>query len=144
MNAAVFESFALRDPPVDHVFVYGTLRRGDDNDITRLRPPPHFVGIAAVPGRLHHFGAYPGVVLGGRDVVHGEVYAITPALEARLDEIECVYPQQSDEYFKRAIEVDVQLAEGGRRAIMCICYEINPDRLGSAPLIASGDWVTGR
>lgn len=26
-----------------HVFVYGTLRQGDDNDINRLTPPPVFV-----------------------------------------------------------------------------------------------------
>ncbi len=43
------------DPPMSresHVFVYGTLRRGEVNDITRLRPAPRFVGDAHVAGLL--------------------------------------------------------------------------------------------
>ena len=31
-----FVSFARRSPPVTHVLVYGTLRRGGSNDITLL------------------------------------------------------------------------------------------------------------
>lgn len=92
MNTPLFESFAAHTPPVTHVFVYGTLRRGDDNDITRLLPAPRLVGHAHVAGTLHHLGAYPGIVLGGPGRVLGEVYAITPALEATLDEIECLPP----------------------------------------------------
>jgi len=121
------------------VFVYGTLRRGDDNDITRLEPAPHFIGPAAVHGTLYHLGAYPGMVLGGETVVQGEVYAITPALERQLDEIEAVYPQQTDEYFKRRIPVAVQDA-----LLVCIVYEINPAYIVGARTILSGDWVRDR
>ncbi|MGE3346326.1 MAG: gamma-glutamylcyclotransferase [Ramlibacter sp.] len=129
------------DPAISarHVFVYGTLRRGDDNDITRLRPEPRWVGPARIKGVMYHFGRYPGVALGGADDVVGEVYEISPALEAVLDEIEEVYPQQTNEYAKRVIGVDVQ----GRR-VECIVYEINPDRLGGRARIASGDWVKDR
>ena len=35
-----------------HVFVYGTLRRGQANDITRLRPVPRWVGEGRVRGTL--------------------------------------------------------------------------------------------
>ena len=73
MNTALFQSFAARTPPVTRVFVYGTLRRGDDNDITRLLPAPRLVGHAHVAGTLHHLGAYPGIVLGGPGRVLGEV-----------------------------------------------------------------------
>lgn len=122
-----------------HVFVYGTLRRGDDNDMTRLEPAPRYLGLCTIRGTMYHLGAYPGVVLGGEALVVGEVYAIEPALERRLDEIEELYPQQKDEYFKREIAVDVQ----GQR-LMCIVYEINPRYIAGAPVIASGDWVRGR
>ena len=122
-----------------HVFAYGTLRRGDDNDITRLEPAPRFIGPAVVRGTLHHLGAYPGMVLGGEAVVQGEVYAITPALERQLDEIEALYPQQTDEYFKRSIRVAVQDA-----LLMCIVYEINPAYVVGARTILSGDWVRDR
>ncbi|MGH6627655.1 MAG: gamma-glutamylcyclotransferase family protein [Burkholderiaceae bacterium] len=122
-----------------HVFVYGTLRRGDDNDMTRLAPAPRYVGSCTVPGTMYHLGAYPGVVLGGEARVVGEVYAVEPALERQLDEIEELYPQQKDEYFKREIAVDVQ----GQR-LMCVVYEINPRYIAGARVIASGDWVKDR
>jgi gamma-glutamylcyclotransferase (GGCT)/AIG2-like uncharacterized protein YtfP len=125
-----------------YVFVYGTLRKGDDNDITRLTPAPQFVGHASVEGVMHHLGAYPGVRLvpgqTGRTVV-GEVYAIAPALELKLDEIEMLYPEQKDEYFKREIAVQVD-----GRTLTCVLYEINPSSTVGSPVIESGDWVRGR
>jgi gamma-glutamylcyclotransferase (GGCT)/AIG2-like uncharacterized protein YtfP len=126
------------------VFVYGTLRQGQANDITRLHPAPLWLGTATVQGSLYHLGAYPGVVLGGVGLVQGEVYAVSPALEATLDEIEMIYPQQRDEYFKRHLPVAVRLAAGGQATLDCVCYEYNPIYLQNAPLIACGDWVTGQ
>lgn len=122
-----------------HVFVYGTLRQGDDNDITRLHPAPRFVGPASVMGTLYHLGRYPGLVLQGSTPVRGEVYAITAALERRLDEIEEIYPQQTDEYFKRIIAVTVNGA-----CIDCIVYEINPAYIAGKPVLTRGDWVQER
>lgn len=122
-----------------HVFVYGTLRRGDDNDINRLTPAPVYLGVSNTPGTMYHFGRYPGVVLGGEGVVQGEVYAITPELERVLDEIEELYPQQTNEYFKRDIVVEVD-----GKPIACIVYEINPEYVRGKPLLRSGDWVRDR
>lgn len=122
-----------------HVFVYGTLRRGDDNDITRLRPAPRWVGTASIAGVMYHLGRYPGVVLGGPGHVVGEVYAIDSALEARLDEIEEVYPQQRDEYAKRTVVVRVNAVP-----VECLVYEINPRYVLGCPRISSGDWVKSR
>ena len=135
-------------PVQRHVFVYGTLRRGDDNDITRLHPPPRYVGPGGVQGTMYHLGAYPGVVLaqpggvlsaGGPRTVVGEVYAIEPELERALDEIEELYPQQKDEYVKRQIPVFV-----GHECFQCIVYEINPVYIMGKPTIPGGDWVKGR
>jgi gamma-glutamylcyclotransferase (GGCT)/AIG2-like uncharacterized protein YtfP len=122
-----------------YAFVYGTLRRGDDNDMNRLQPAPQFVGNASIAGVMYHFQAYPGVILGGDRQVVGEVYAITPALERQLDEIEELYPQQKDEYAKREIPV---LVNGV--TLTCIVYEINPQYVVGKPVIASGDWVKDR
>lgn len=126
-------------PSSRYVFVYGTLRKGDDNDITRLAPPPQFVGHASIEGVMHHLGAYPGVRLAPGRVVVGEVYAIEPALELKLDEIEMLYPEQKDEYFKREIAVQVD-----GRTLSCVLYEINPSYIVGRPVIESGDWVKGR
>jgi gamma-glutamylcyclotransferase (GGCT)/AIG2-like uncharacterized protein YtfP len=136
------EDLALPDPgstSTAHVFVYGTLRRGDDNDITQLEPAPRYVGAAVVQGTMHHLEAYPGVVLGGAGEVRGEVYAIEASLERKLDEIEAVYPQQTDEYFKRRISVEV-----GGELLTCIVYEINPQYIQGTRTILSGDWVRDR
>ena len=126
---------------VDRLFVYGTLRRGQANDILALQPAPTWVGRASVHGTLYDLGRYPGVVLGGTALVRGEVYEIAPALEEKLDEIEMIYPQQRDEYFKRELSVAVALDNGLVRWLNCLCYVYNPAYLGSAPVIASGDWV---
>lgn len=119
-----------------HVFVYGTLRRGGSNDITRLRPAPRWVGAAQVAGALFHLGAYPGMTLGGPSLVQGEVYEMAPELEAVLDEIEGLGATPGDEYVKREIVVDV-----AGQAVPCLVYEINPRYAAGAPRIAGGDWM---
>jgi gamma-glutamylcyclotransferase (GGCT)/AIG2-like uncharacterized protein YtfP len=119
-----------------HVFVYGTLRKGERNDINRLSPAPDFVGIGAVKGVLHLMSWYPGLLLGGHSDVVGEVYAITPELERLLDEIEEISPDPESEYFKRDLAVTV-----GSRSIECLVYEINPGRVAGRALIGSGDWL---
>ena len=124
--------------PVRHVFVYGTLRRGGSNDITRLRPAPRLVGSACVPGVLYQIAHYPGLCLGGADAVPvtGEVYAIEPALEAVLDAIEGIEPGPHSEYFKRDVTITVQ-----GHPLRCLVYEINPDRVRGRRRIPEGDWM---
>jgi gamma-glutamylcyclotransferase (GGCT)/AIG2-like uncharacterized protein YtfP len=121
------------------VFVYGTLRRGDDNDITLLAPAPQFIGDASIAGTMYHLGAYPGVRLGGSGRIVGEVYSVTKQLKKKLDAIESEYPAQRDEYAKRTIQVQVL---GAMRD--CFVYEINPAYIEGKPVIASGDWVKDR
>ncbi len=123
-----------------HVFVYGTLRRGEANDINRLRPAPRLLGTARIRGTLYDLGPYPGLLLGGETWVQGEVYAITAELEAQLDRIEEVAPVPSGEYARR--HVDVELDD--RRRLNCLVYEIDPMRVQGRPRIASGDWRQAR
>ncbi|MGJ7484293.1 gamma-glutamylcyclotransferase family protein [Variovorax sp. LT2P21] len=119
-----------------HVFVYGTLRRGERNDIARYRPLPLFVGPAAIDGCLYDLGAYPGLVLGEGGQVVGEVYRITAAVEAALDILEEVKADGSGEYRKR--EVPVVMAG---QSLNCLVYEIHPERLSGRPVIPGGDWL---
>jgi gamma-glutamylcyclotransferase (GGCT)/AIG2-like uncharacterized protein YtfP len=125
-------------PRLRHVFVYGTLRRGGRNDISRLEPRPRYVGMGEVKGRLYHIDWYPGLTLGGEEAVTviGEVYEIGAELEALLDGIEQIVPGPDSEYFKRELVIEV---EG--RALQCLVYEINPDRVRGRQLIGHGDWI---
>lgn len=119
-----------------HVFVYGTLRRGGRNDIARYRPAPQWIGEANIAGTLFDLGAYPGIVLGGERRVKGEVYAIEPAVEAALDVLEEVADDDSGEYIKRQVRVDV-----GGQWFDCLVYEIHPTRITGRKVIESGDWI---
>lgn len=139
----MFESIEneMIDASIRHVFVYGTLRRGDDNDINLLSPSPHFVGAGTVGGVMYHLGDYPGVLLNDapQHNIVGEVYAIAPELEKVLDEIEMIYPQQHDEYSKCTVIAMVEA-----RQISCLFYEINAAYVADRPVIATGDWIKGR
>jgi gamma-glutamylcyclotransferase (GGCT)/AIG2-like uncharacterized protein YtfP len=128
----------MPEAPPRHVFVYGTLRRGGRNDINRLRPAPHYVGMGEVSGVLYHLDWYPGLTLGGEEAVTvvGEVYRITPQLEAVLDAIEQIVPGADSEYFKREIDI---LVEG--RTVSCLLYEVNPARVRDKQVIGHGDWI---
>ncbi|WP_445286855.1 gamma-glutamylcyclotransferase family protein [Variovorax atrisoli] len=119
-----------------HVFVYGTLRRGGRNDIARYRPEPRFIGEASIAGTLFDLGAYPGIVLGGAQRVKGEVYAIEPAVEMALDVLEEVADDDSGEYIKRQVRVEVN-----GQWFECLVYEIHPTRIAGLEVIESGDWI---
>jgi gamma-glutamylcyclotransferase (GGCT)/AIG2-like uncharacterized protein YtfP len=119
-----------------HVFVYGTLRKGQERDINRLRPAPIFIGNSQINGTLYNLGSYPGVRLGGAQGVQGEVYQITPELERQLDEIEEVWPQQTGEYVKGSL-----LIQCAGLSLTCLVYELAESRAQGGVVMASGDWV---
>lgn len=121
-----------------HVFVYGTLRKGGRNDINLLLPPPVYLAMGEVQGCLYHFDWYPGLRLGGKEAVTvvGEVYEVTPALEAILDQIEGLENGPASEYFKRELPIQV---EG--RPVHCFLYEVNPGRVQGRSPIGHGDWT---
>lgn len=139
-----------------YVFVYGTLRRGEQRDINGLLPAPLWVGYGSIQGLLYDLGAYPGLVVtleGGKQNIRGEIYAITPRLEQLLDEIEEVWPQQTGEYSKleieAALEGDAQALAAGapeshNKKLRCLVYEIHGSRVKGMAQITSGDWVLDR
>ncbi|WP_424194862.1 gamma-glutamylcyclotransferase family protein [Ampullimonas aquatilis] len=129
------------------VLVYGTLRRGQANDITQLRmanlPPAEFVTQIQLPGALFDLGWYPGYsddpayMDEAAQAVTVEVYRVPAALIVKLDEIEEINDSADSEYFKRWISLEL---DGHTRS--CLLYQINPNRLGNGVLISSGDWVS--
>jgi gamma-glutamylcyclotransferase (GGCT)/AIG2-like uncharacterized protein YtfP len=77
----------------EHLFVYGTLRRGARMHAL-LAGAARPLGPATFRGRLYHLGGYPGAVASpdSGDVVRGELYALdgrdADRLLARLDRYE--------------------------------------------------------
>jgi gamma-glutamylcyclotransferase (GGCT)/AIG2-like uncharacterized protein YtfP len=128
-----------------YVFVYGTLRAGEVNDINvaaarNAIARPRLLGRAAVAGRLFDFGPYPGLVSDASATrVFGDVYEIDDALVPALDEIEEVYPGVPGLFMAEQVEVEVK----GRK-IACLFYPIAPERASGRTEIHGGDWVTHR
>jgi gamma-glutamylcyclotransferase (GGCT)/AIG2-like uncharacterized protein YtfP len=127
------------------VFVYGTLRAGEVNDIGKAAArneiaAPNLLGTATVKGHLFDFGLYPGLVVdeAGVDVI-GDVYEIEDALVAVLDEIEAVYPGNEELFIAR----DVMLKVDGD-VLNCRFYPVTPNAVNGLPEIRSGDWVEYR
>jgi gamma-glutamylcyclotransferase (GGCT)/AIG2-like uncharacterized protein YtfP len=117
----------------EHLFVYGTLRRGSDHQAARiLAEQAQFVAAARVPGRLYDFGRYPGATRSHRtkEWVIGEVFSLDePAIVLGvLDDYEGLE-------YERAT-VSASLDDG--RIIECWIYWYRGDSAG--PLIESGDW----
>lgn len=129
-----------------YVFVYGTLRRGEINDIYRLAqhrglPAPAYLGMSSVPGRMVDFGDWPGLIeqaAPGRRV-RGEVYAVDEALLAAMDEVEEYDPAQDTLFVRRGIDLWI-----GERSLHCQYYPINPGLVGEAVPIDHDDWVAYR
>jgi len=119
-----------------HVFVYGTLRAGERNDIARFGLAAELVGRGEIAGTLYDLGTYPGATLGGAGRVQGEVYRIGPELEAALDRLEAVQPDDDGLYLKRDLPVQVNAC-----SLSCLVYEIHPRQIVGRPVIASGDWL---
>ena len=124
-----------------HVFVYGTLRRGEERDINHLQPAPVFIGNSQIQGTLYHLGSYPGVRLGGSSPVQGEVYQITPELEHQLDAIEAVWPPDGAEYSRQKVQVKICQPTGAVVHLWCLIYEASLARISGMPKIVSGDWL---
>lgn len=129
-----------------YVFIYGTLRAGESNDIALVArrhelPEPERVGATSVPGTLHDFGDYPGWVPGGHAAtrVTGDVYRIAPALVPVLDDIEEVYPGTPGLFIRTTLPVP---CAGSTH--LCIAYPVDAAAAAGRAVIEGGDWVAHR
>jgi gamma-glutamylcyclotransferase (GGCT)/AIG2-like uncharacterized protein YtfP len=89
------------------LFVYGHLRRGQiGHRLLELEQRTQWLGEARIHGCVYDLGDYPGLILGGEDIVHGEVIGFDdPALWALLDDYEDHDPEQPEISEYRRIEV---------------------------------------
>lgn len=133
-----------------YVFLYGTLRAGEINDLAQAAarrglPAARLVGTASVPGMLVDFGDWPGLipVADGRRV-RGEVYQVQPALVALMDEIEEYVPGLPCCFVRREIAARLESAAQGATEIPCQYYPIDPALRGAAIDIAGDDWIAHR
>lgn len=127
------------------VFVYGTLRAGEVNDLNAAArrhgiAAPTLLGMGTVAGRLYDFGTYPGLVLdAGGGPVAGDIYDIAEALLPVLDEIEEVYPGQATLFVREEQHV---LLNG--QPVACLLYPVADAAVATLPRIDGGDWVAYR
>ncbi len=146
ISAATGAATGNGEDAVVHVFVYGTLRAGEINDMMRAAarhhlPAPTYVGTSTLGGRLYDFGRYPGMVLStqANERTVGDIYRIPAALVAVLDEIEAVYPGEAGLFVRELHDV----AHDGA-TYTCIVYPVNEATVAGLPHIAGGDWVDYR
>ncbi|MFD4840533.1 gamma-glutamylcyclotransferase [Achromobacter sp. NPDC058515] len=132
-----------------YVFVYGTLRAGEINDLaqaaaSRGLPAPCHVGPASVPGMLVDFGDWPGLIPAdnGRRV-RGDVFRVDPALIALMDEIEEYVPGQPCLFVRREIEARLEAPDRGG-LVTCQYYPVDPALCAAAVAIAGEDWIAYR
>ncbi|BAN23442.1 gamma-glutamylcyclotransferase family protein [Caballeronia insecticola] len=134
---------------MQYVFVYGTLRAGEVNDINRAAErhglaKPQWIGAAHVCGRLFDFGTYPGLVLDETaGPIRGDVYRIDDALVPVLDEIENVYPGVEGLFRSHRLHVEVEV-EGQKNRVDCLIYPVAATSVAGLPRIESGDWIAHR
>jgi len=132
-----------------YVFVYGTLRAGEINDLARAAaaqglPQAVFVGAASVPGMLVDFGDWPGLIPvdDGRRV-RGDVFQVEPPLIALMDEIEEYQPGKPCCFVRRTILARLETT-AEQRLLSCQYYPIDPALRAAAVDIAGDDWIAHR
>jgi len=150
----------------DYVFVYGTLRRGEINDIALAAarqglPVPRLAGLAGVPGVLYDFGDWPGLADDAQaPPVAGEVYEIDPRLLPVLDEIEEYAPGRDCLFVRRRVTLALDAPAGsaetpagragkeaagdGAGRVDCWYYPIDLRLAGRAQRTQARDWVAYR
>lgn len=128
------------------IFVYGTLRRGEINDLSRAAsraglPPPRLLGPARVPGRLVDFGDWPGLLPDGPGTVLGDLYEVDPSLVPLTDGIEEYTPGAPCCFVRRPVTAQTS---GG--PVDCQYYPIDPAFRGAARDMPGDeyDWVAYR
>ena len=125
---------------LQHVFVYGTLMRGESR-WPQLEPwSSSEVEVGHIIGRLYHLGTYPGVRLDQIGTVHGELHRcedIENTLET-LDFVEGHDEQHPGEGLFVRVPVLVQTAKG---AVWAWTYVINEVPNASTRL-QDGRWVS--
>ena len=116
------------------LFVYGTLLAGLCRHSVMQGAP--LLGAAHTQGVLYDLGPYPAMVA-GEARVHGELYEVSDAQLAQLDEVEAYDSQrpEASEYVRQ--QVTVWLSQGGSQLAWTYVYNRS---VAQAHRIAHGDY----
>lgn len=107
----------------EYLFTYGLFR----DSARTLLGEIILCGKASVNGKLYRVNEfYPGIVVGGKDKVWGDIYLINPSVFPELDEFE------GDEYTRKKVMTSAD--------IECWVYEYHHDVSKLKPIIG-GDWM---
>ena len=131
-------------PTVNHLFVYGSLRKAIDGSLhTLFKNQAMFIGNASLPGKLYLIDNYPGLVsipaFCGYSV-QGEVYRLLQpdCLLKNLDQYEeCAKYFQHPHEYKRQTK-SVTLSDGRRLTCWVYVYNRQTARLTE---IIGGDFL---
>jgi inhibitor of KinA len=114
------------------LFVYGTLKRGEFNDVSRYDPAPMYLGDGWVRGRLYDLGHCPTMSVDPQHgPVWGEVFELDAALFGALDRYEAMCGDYVLEH------VTVQM---GDRTIEACVYVSGQQQVGEGALLPDGRW----
>ncbi|MCA3356632.1 MAG: gamma-glutamylcyclotransferase [Roseomonas sp.] len=122
------------------VFVYGTLMQGGFWHAEAAKAGIAAITSAQAAGTLFDLGDYPALTLGAATPIQGEILTFQDIASALpiLDEIEDAAPNGGNSgMYRRTIVTVTDQAGQHRRAW---AYVMAPEKLKSAPIIASGDW----
>jgi len=114
------------------IFVYGTLKRGQRQDLANYIPAPVYLGEGWVYGKLYDLGHCPALVLDDTaGQVFGEVWELDSTLFAALDR----YEADCGDF--RLRNAPVHFAEGVENMAV---YEIGAHQLLPTAHLPSGQW----
>ena len=126
------------------IFVYGTLQRGELQDLSNLTPKPRFIGEALVKGFLYDLGHCPVLLLSEEGyLVRGELFEISQFLFDELD----AWEAQCGEFTLAAAEATQVTDEHCHaltqpKPVRCDIYEGHPE-MAVAPMVPEGRWRRG-
>jgi gamma-glutamylcyclotransferase (GGCT)/AIG2-like uncharacterized protein YtfP len=126
--------------PVPYVFVYGTLRRGEERHPALLRHTVTGGEAATTAGTLLDLGPYPGLVVDGQGgSVTGELYGI-PDSDSLFEELDAIETFRGfgvpGSLYRRAVVRVRTAGSGSKLAWTYVCL----DPPTGSPVIGSGDW----
>ncbi|MEI4615311.1 gamma-glutamylcyclotransferase family protein [Bacillus cereus] len=119
-----------------HVFVYGTLRRGQTN-------AHYMLGATCIADRAWTYGklfdtneGYPAMTYSIEEQVYGEVYVVNNEILCKLDELEEYRGNAETDLYDRITQT-VYVADGEIEAYVYIAQ----DKKMLKKVIDSGDWL---
>ena len=119
----------------EHVFVYGTLRRGGSNHFRMAGSD--LVTPGTVSGKMYRISWYPGLVLGPEGRVVGETYAVGEEQLRALDEFEGVSAEEEGSESRRVKAPDT--ARDGSTTEAWVWEWIG--LVDETRVVGEGDWL---